>query len=64
MINFSFENFEFEFTKDEREIKRKYAFENVKPLFDEYILMLKTQHRIKTAHSYQSALNSLLKCQH
>jgi integrase len=58
--DFSFDTFEKIFTKDEVATMHKMKSELVQPLFVEYISKLKKQERIKTAESYQSALNSLL----
>jgi len=57
---FDFDVFEAEFTKDVRKIKTKFSLEQVQPFFENYVSKLRAQERIKTAESYQSALNSLL----
>ncbi len=60
MESFTFEEFDKEFTKKDREIKSRFSLEQVQPFFEEYILKLKNRERIKTAESYQSSLNSLI----
>lgn len=60
MERFDFDAFETEFTKDERATKAKFSLEQVQPFFEDYINKLRIQERIKTAESYQSALNSLV----
>jgi integrase len=57
---FDFDAFEKEFTRGERSTKTKFSLEQVQPFFEEYINRLRVQERIKTAESYQSALNSLV----
>jgi integrase/recombinase XerD len=57
---FDFDAFGAEFTKGEQETKTRFSLEQVQPFFDDYINRLRVQGRIKTAESYQSALNSLL----
>jgi len=57
---FDFDVFEAEFTKDARQTKTKFSMEQVQPFFENYVSRLRAQDRIKTAESYQSALNSLL----
>ena len=58
--NFSFKAFEKIFLKEEVATKHKMNAEFVEPLFEDYIYKLTKQERIKTAESYQSAMNSLL----
>lgn len=58
--NFSFEAFEKLFFKEEATIMHKMNSGMVQPLFEDYIKKLIKQERIKTAESYQSAMNSLL----
>lgn len=60
LTKFSFVDFERLFFKDEKATKEQLNAEHVQPFFEEYIAKLRTQERIKTAESYQSALNSLL----
>jgi integrase len=57
---FSFADFERLFFKDEKATKEQLNSEHVQPFFVAYIAKLREQKRIKTAESYQSALNSLL----
>ena len=60
MERFDFDTFEAEFTRDEKNTKTKFSLEQVQPFFEEYINRLRIQERIKTAESYQSALNSIV----
>lgn len=60
MDRFDFDSFEAEFTRDEKNTKTKFSLEQVQPFFEDYIHKLRVQERIKTAESYQSALNSLM----
>jgi len=60
MDRFDFDSFEAEFTRDEKNTKTKFSLEQVQPFFEDYIQKLRVQERIKTAESYQSALNSLV----
>ena len=58
--NFNYPEFEKAFFKDEETIKLKLNAQHVEPFFEDYIAKLRKQERIKTAESYQSALNSLI----
>ena len=60
MDHFDFDEFDAEFTKGDDTIRTKFSLEQVQPFFEEYIKKLRVQERIKTAESYQSALNSLI----
>lgn len=60
LSKFSFVEFERLFLKDENATKEQLNSEHVQPYFEAYINKLRKQDRIKTAESYQSALNSLL----
>ena len=60
MERFDFDTFEAEFTRDEKSTKTKFSLEQVQPFFEEYINRLRIQDRIRTAESYQSALNSIV----
>jgi integrase len=60
MDNFNYPEFEKAFFKDEETIKLKLNAQHVEPFFEDYITKLRRQERIKTAESYQSALNSLI----
>jgi integrase/recombinase XerD len=59
MESFDFDVFAAEFSKSDKATRSKFSMEQVHPFFEQHILKLRTQERIKTAESYQSALNSI-----
>jgi len=60
MEQFDFDAFTTEFTKSDKATRSKFSQEQVQPFFEQYIIKLRAQERIKTAESYQSALNSIV----
>lgn len=58
--DFNYPEFEKAFFKEEVTTKLKLNAQHVEPFFEDYIAKLRRQERIKTAESYQSALNSLI----
>jgi integrase/recombinase XerD len=59
MERFDFDVFAAEFSKSDKATRSKFSMEQVHPFFEQHILKLRAQERIKTAESYQSALNSI-----
>jgi integrase len=57
---FDFDTFTTEFTKSDKATRARFSQEQVQPLFEQYVYQLRVQERIRTAESYQSALNSII----